>query len=1544
MGKLHKRTHRSSALIVLFVLLGVAGWHLPQFGAAAMTYSNRAYQSVQQALVRTMNNNAAPVAAPAKLTAAQGSELNEEIVKQLNELFDQSRNGEEFSREELLILARVGNGDKDIKLVEANALLNRVLYHTFVTKRGLSRELDQVLKDYRSFVTAAGRTIADEAGPGPKGGVANAKSAPTAKSAPAIKNAPAAPAVAITTAFTEGFEIAPPAGWITQNNSSPVGTIGWFQGVPTNFPAHMGPTDSYISANFNNTGSTGTISNWLLTPELALKNGDQIKFWTRTAGTGAFPDRLEVRLSTSGAGTNVGADVNSVGTFTTVLLTVNPNLVAGAGGYPTVFTQFTATISGLGAPTTGRVGFRYFVTDAGLNGANSNLIGIDTFEYAPLQPVVIAGDGFTITNETCGTANNVADPGETITLNLCVRNTGTGNTTNLMGTLLQNPAQGVISPSAPQNYGAVAPGGAGVCRSYSFTVPSNATCGGTVIASLQFADGATSLGTVNYNIAIGTTNAPTTVTNFDNNTAQTLPATGTGATTGAPSSLYPAPISVSGVTGTVIGVKVKLNGLTHTNPDDLDVLLVGPTGANVILMSDAGGTPDVANINITFADGAPYMPDGTTQVTALTSTTYSPTNIAGSDAFPAPAPTASTGGPLNTLFGGLDPNGTWNLFIVDDASTNTGTLTGWSLEFTTTNVAPTVTTTPFTNAAAITIPGTDSGTVGVIDAATPYPSTINVSGVNGAIRNLRVTLNGFSHAFPTDVDMMLVGPTGQSYVLLSDTGTSTTLSNANITVQDGTTIGLAYGNGVTLGPSNSTSGDIFPAPAPAVTKSAPLVGTDSLLSTYGSLNPNGAWSLFIVDDFTGDVGSISGGWTISFTTVSFPTSCMTCAACTLTPPANVTMPADPTLCTAVVNYAAPTTSGTCGAVTCTPASGTAFPKGVTTVSCISATGGGFATFTVTVTDTQAPVITCPANVTVSTATGACTAVVNYSAPTATDNCTGLGTPICVPPSGSTFQKGTTTVNCTVTDGAGLTASCAFTVTVNDTQAPTIACPSNIFTAATGATTPVNFALPTVGDNCPGVQTPVCVPAPGSAFPVGVTTVNCSVRDAVNNTSTCSFQVTVNRVGAPSLSDPLACTGPGNVLSGFFTVTNSGVGSQPVVANVALGPSLPFQQLLALPNTCVVTPNVGTCTVTPAGIAYSATLNAGQSVTVSYSLQVADGVLPGTVLTSTVTASFNGGPVLTAGASTTANCQAAGPGPTHPARSEVSDVKAGSVLVYPIYTSSVAAPTQNTRIALTNTHPNLDAFAHLFFVADTCSVSDAYVCLGPNQTTVFQASDLDPGTTGYLVVVASSRATGCPINFNYLIGDEYVKFTSGHAANLGAEAISAIAGSAFWASCGSNSNSSTLQFDGISYNRLPYVVAVDNIGSRADGNDTMLILNRIGGDLRTGPMGVGNVFGVFYNDTETQLSFTLNSANCQYRFQVNNTVPRITPRFDQFVPAGRSGWMRLYQRDGHALLGSVINFNSNAGSNAGAFSQGHNLHHLTLTDTASYIIPVFPPSC
>ena len=90
------------------------------------------------------------------------------------------------------------------------------------------------------------------------------------------------------------------------------------------FPAQSGAATSYIGANFNNTTGTNTISNWLLTPPLPLLNGRTMTFYTRTVDVPAFPDRLQVRMSTNGASSNVGTTATDVGDFTALLLDINP--------------------------------------------------------------------------------------------------------------------------------------------------------------------------------------------------------------------------------------------------------------------------------------------------------------------------------------------------------------------------------------------------------------------------------------------------------------------------------------------------------------------------------------------------------------------------------------------------------------------------------------------------------------------------------------------------------------------------------------------------------------------------------------------------------------------------------------------------------------------------------------------------------------------------------------------------------------------------------------------------------------------------------------------------------------------------------------------------------------------------------------------------------------------------------------------------------------------------------------------------------------------
>jgi len=185
--------------------------------------------------------------------------------------------------------------------------------------------------------------------------------------------------------FSEDFATVPPTGWAVQNNSQPLGTRGWFQGDTTVFPAQSGATNSYIAANFDNTGSIGTISNWLFPPSRTFRNGDVVTFYTRTVTTPSYPERLQVRLSTAGSGTNVGATATSVGDFTTLLLDINPTYTVS--GYPVTWTQFSITLAGLPAGgVVGRLAFRYFVENGGLNGGNSDYIGIDTFVYTSSVP------------------------------------------------------------------------------------------------------------------------------------------------------------------------------------------------------------------------------------------------------------------------------------------------------------------------------------------------------------------------------------------------------------------------------------------------------------------------------------------------------------------------------------------------------------------------------------------------------------------------------------------------------------------------------------------------------------------------------------------------------------------------------------------------------------------------------------------------------------------------------------------------------------------------------------------------------------------------------------------------------------------------------------------------------------------------------------------------------------------------------------------------------------------------------------------------------
>ena len=256
----------------------------------------------------------------------------------------------------------------------------------------------------------------------------------------------------------------------------------------------------------------------------------------------------------------------------------------------------------------------------------------------------------------------------------------------------------------------------------------------------------------------------------------------------------------------------------------------------------------------------------------------------------------------------------------------------------------------------------------------------------------------------------------------------------------------------------------------------------------------------------------------------------------LTCPANIVRSADAGQCYAVVTYTTPTATDNCGTATVThtsaanTASGSQFPAGATTSVTWQASDNATpspnvtsCTFTIKVNDTQAPTIACPTNQTKSTDAGLCTAVTTYTSPSMTDNCAGGSVTMASGlASGQPFPKGQTTVQWKATDGAGLTKTCTFRVTVNDTQAPTVACPSSqsLNTDANLCTAAATYTNATFTDNCTGgsvVRTSGI--ASGSAFPKGVSTVVFKATDAAGLTKTCSFTITVTDAQLPSITCP-----------------------------------------------------------------------------------------------------------------------------------------------------------------------------------------------------------------------------------------------------------------------------------------------------------------------------------------------------------------------------------------------------------------------------------------
>ncbi len=166
----------------------------------------------------------------------------------------------------------------------------------------------------------------------------------------------------------------------------------------------------------------------------------------------------------------------------------------------------------------------------------------------------------------------------------------------------------------------------------------------------------------------------------------------------------------------------------------------------------------------------------------------------------------------------------------------------------------------------------NSGVITINDdtTATPYPSSINVSGLTGNVVDVNVNIIDLNHGFADDVGLLLVGPGGQSSLLMGDSGGSNSLTNVDLTFDDLATSGLPDSAPIvsgtylaSLGTAGSPEGlalpTSFPGPAPAGPYS-----TD--LTSFAGAAANGQWNLYVLDDTSSDTGSINSGWSIDIIT------------------------------------------------------------------------------------------------------------------------------------------------------------------------------------------------------------------------------------------------------------------------------------------------------------------------------------------------------------------------------------------------------------------------------------------------------------------------------------------------------------------------------------------------------------------------------------------------------------------------------------------------------------------------------------------------------
>ncbi|MEP7342173.1 MAG: hypothetical protein ABI977_30870 [Acidobacteriota bacterium] len=285
---------------------------------------------------------------------------------------------------------------------------------------------------------------------------------------------------------------------------------------------------------------------------------------------------------------------------------------------------------------------------------------------------------------------------------------------------------------------------------------------------------------------------------------------------------------------------------------------------------------------------------------------------------------------------------------------------------------------------------------------------------------------------------------------------------------------------------------------------------------------------------------------------------------------------------------------------------------------------------------------------------------------------------------------------------------------------------------------------------------------------------------------------------------------------------------------------------------------------------------------------------------------------------------------------IGDQKPGSVLFYNRYTSNPTSPLrEDTALNLTNTHPTDTVNVRIFFVSGaTCQTEESVLCLTPRQSVSLLASDIDPGSRGYVIAIACDAA-GQPTQFNWLVGNAVTRqpnVSGSYSATLSALAVAKRTGGAVVASGGN----AEMVFDDAMYDRLPGQLMIDNVPSQGGLNASAITFYRPLANLAGGNSNAAvQVSG--WSDAQGQTVNSSGTVSTACYGEVNVSALRLSPiQVSQLIPAGSNAWFALSTADLQPLLGAQLN--------SGPFSSGSTARALVFSAEYRIRVPVVPVTC